>query len=232
MAGLAVRPKTRMRWTGSAVCLASSRIRSCRTLDGVRPSPAKMASTTVRAIGGPAVSAAVWLVTSRWGLRGEGPAAVPFAEPAGHERAGELVEVDGVRSGRAADGELAAGQVEVLEQQEGCLLLAEPVDGDQGDDDLGDRGAGPVDQPAELVGGDRGGQSLHGRQGDPAGRVPEDDPLLLECPEQAAQGGQQVVRRDARVAGSSASWTSSLVISRRLVTCWLQPARTGQKQLR
>ena len=68
MAGLAVRPKTRMRWTGSAVCLASSRIRSCRILDGVSPIPAKMASMTVRAIGGPEPSAAVWLVTSRWGL--------------------------------------------------------------------------------------------------------------------------------------------------------------------
>lgn len=92
---------------------------------------------------------------------------------------------------------LALRQVEVLDQQEGCLLLAEPVDGDHGGGDLGDRGASAVDQPAELVGRDRGGQSLHSPQGDPAGRVPEDDPLLLECPEQAAQGGQQVVRRDA-----------------------------------
>ena len=76
-------------------------------------------------------------------------------------------------------------------------FLPSPVDGDHGGGDLGDRGASTVDQPAELAGRDRGGQSLHSPQGDPAGRVPEDDPLLFECPEQAAQGGQQVVRRDA-----------------------------------
>ena len=49
------------------------------------------------------------------GVAGEGPVAVSFAEPAGHERAGELVEVDGVPSGRAPDEEVAAGQVEVIE---------------------------------------------------------------------------------------------------------------------
>jgi hypothetical protein len=69
-------------------------------------------------------------------------------------------------------GDLAAGQVEVLQQQEGRFLLAERVDGDQGDGDFGDGGVGSV---------------------------AEDDLLLLECPEQAAQGGQQVVRPGAGV---------------------------------
>jgi hypothetical protein len=31
-------PNTRMRWTGSTVCLASSRLRSWRRLDGLIPS--------------------------------------------------------------------------------------------------------------------------------------------------------------------------------------------------
>src|SRR6202034_816284 len=39
---------------------------------GGRPSSPKMASRTVGAIGGPAVSTAVCLVTSRWGLRVRG----------------------------------------------------------------------------------------------------------------------------------------------------------------
>src|SRR6266567_165273 len=34
-------PNTRMRWTGSAVCLASSRMRSWRSLDGLSPSGRK-----------------------------------------------------------------------------------------------------------------------------------------------------------------------------------------------
>jgi len=48
---------------------------------------------------------------------------------AGLGRAGGLVELDSVRSGGPAEGGPATGQVEVVEQQEGGLFLAEPVDG-------------------------------------------------------------------------------------------------------
>ena len=53
---------------GAPVCLASSRIRSWRSLDGLRPTRWKMASMTVWAIGGSAMSAAVTWLTSRWAL--------------------------------------------------------------------------------------------------------------------------------------------------------------------
>ena len=50
------------------MCLASSRIRSWRSFEGLRPSSRKMVSMTVRAIGGLLASWAVCLVASRWGL--------------------------------------------------------------------------------------------------------------------------------------------------------------------
>jgi hypothetical protein len=42
MAVVTLMPKTRMRWKGSAVCRASSRIRSCRRADGPTPSGRKI----------------------------------------------------------------------------------------------------------------------------------------------------------------------------------------------
>src|SRR5712691_2707174 len=132
------------------------------------------------------------------GVDGEGPAPAPFAEAGDRVGVGEVVEVDAVLPGAPPDDEAAGGQVEVLGEQQGGFFLAERVDGDQRDDQLAHRAVRPVDQPAELVSGDRDGQPPHRRQRDPAGRVPEDDPFLPECPEQAAQGGKQVARRDGR----------------------------------
>lgn len=101
--------------------------------------------------------------------------------------------------GVTVDGEPPAGQVEVGQVQAGELEGAEAMDGDQGDDEPGQRAVGPVEQAAEPVGGDRGGQPPDGRQGEPAGGVAEDEAFLLERPEQAAQRGEQVPSGVARV---------------------------------
>ncbi|MEO3863265.1 hypothetical protein [Acrocarpospora sp. B8E8] len=105
---------------------------------------------------------------------------------------GELVEIDGVTGQVSPDDQCPVLQVDVVQEETGRLGLAEAVDGDQGDDELGHRAGGPVDQTAEPVGGNRDGKADDCRHADPAGRVAEDKPFLLERLEQAAQGAGQV----------------------------------------
>jgi len=126
--------------------------------------------------------AAVCWLTSRWGL----------AEPGDGEGVSELVKVDGVPPEIPADEQAPAWYVEVAQEEPGNLALAEPMDGDQGDDELGHRAVGPVDQAAEPTGGDRDGKTYDCRHRDPAGGVTEDEPFLLERLEQAAEGAGQI----------------------------------------
>lgn len=64
---------------------------------------------------------------------------------------------------------------------------SQSVDGGQDDDDLGDRATRPVEHAAEPDGGDVRRQDLHRGHGDALGCVAEDEALLFQCPEQAAQ---------------------------------------------
>lgn len=61
----AAMPKTRMRWTGSAMWRASSRMRSWRSLDGLRRRGRKMSFMTMVETGGSRSSATVCWLTSR-----------------------------------------------------------------------------------------------------------------------------------------------------------------------
>jgi len=78
---------------------------------------------------------------------------------------GEFVEIDGVPLNGSANEDTAVGEVEVG-QQVRKRLLAEAVDGDQSDDELGQRAVHPVDQAAEFArwgSGQAGAASRTGR---------------------------------------------------------------------
>jgi hypothetical protein len=99
-----------------------------------------------------------------------------------------------VVAGVSANEQPTGGQVELR-----GFLLAQAGDGDQGDDESGHRPVGPVDEAAQAVGGDRGGEAAQRGQRNAAGGVSEDDPFLLERAEQAVQGREQVAGGDWRL---------------------------------
>lgn len=74
---------------------------------------------------------------------------------------GEFIEVNGVVARGSPNEQPTGGQVEIVEQQLRGFLLAEAVDGDEGDDEFGHRPVGSVDETAQLVGGYRRGEAVH-----------------------------------------------------------------------
>ena len=95
MAVLSVMPKMRTRWTGSAVCRASSRMRSCRSrvlrvdTERLEHAPPDHGGADQAGIGcGLLADQQV-----RW-LRLPGQALVPVAQPLAGQGSGDLIEVD------------------------------------------------------------------------------------------------------------------------------------------
>jgi hypothetical protein len=103
-------------------------------------------------------------------VAGSAPQPSTFVQPRAGQGVGEFIEVDGVVAGVSPNEQPTGGQVEIVQQQLRGFLLAEAVDGDQGDDELGHRPVGPVDEAAQPVGGYRRGEAANLSRRNPASR--------------------------------------------------------------
>jgi hypothetical protein len=108
------------------------------------------------------------------------------------------------------------------------LVRADRVDRDQGDDEPWERAVGAVDEPAQLVIAQASGQVVDLAEHDSAGGIAEDDPLLLEGGEDAAQAGPLRLRGGAGGLLDRGPGVGASVTSRRLVCRALHSRSVGK----
>ncbi|MGW6869366.1 hypothetical protein ACWGHM_13695 [Streptomyces sp. NPDC054904] len=88
----------------------------------------------------------------------------------------------------AADGDRAADEIDGGQGQAAYFAGLERVHGHEGDDEPAARVLDLVEGSLKAVAGQRGGEPDRVGQGESCHGVVEDDPLLLERPEDAEQG--------------------------------------------
>ncbi|MFF9345580.1 hypothetical protein [Streptomyces sp. NPDC014734] len=109
-----------------------------------------------------------------------------MGKPGAQELGGGEVEVEGA----ARQPEAAVGQIEVTQGDGGGLGGQDGVDGGEGDKEAGKRRVSAVEEAGEPVARQGAGQRWVGGQVDAAGGVAEDDALLFQGAEEAAQNTQ------------------------------------------
>ncbi|WP_327660494.1 MULTISPECIES: hypothetical protein [unclassified Streptomyces] len=137
---------------------------------------------------GPASSVAETLLTSRWGVGGSGPTTVLLAKPCRRQLGGELVEIDDViKASPAADTQMPAGSVQVVEQQRRQVIVGQGVDGDECDDELAPDVVDLAQDPLEPVRGERYWERNRLGNRDAACGVAKELSFASQSPEQRAK---------------------------------------------